>query len=355
MAIKFGMIGGAWRAEFFAKLSQLFPERWQLVATLLRDREKGELWQKKWNSQVFYDFDNFVRQVMDFVITSVPREVNASYVKQLVDHGMPVLSETPPAASIDELFELYNHIVDGKGKVQVAEQYHLRPHNQVQLKLAHEGIIGDPSYAMISSGHGYHGISLLRRALGIQYEAASIWSKKIVTPIVKGGNRSGLPTIEKVDNSYQNIYYFEFENEKYGLIDFSYDQYFGFIRDERILIRGERGEIFNNQVRWLSKDVTPFQSDIQRMQTGMNADINGNYLLNLQFCGKEYYHNPFLKYPLIDEEIAVAHVLDGMEEYVKTGQDFYSLKEGIYDHYLYLIGLESQNTGNINQTGHMPW
>ena len=53
-------------------------------------------------------------------------------------------------------------------------------------------------------------------------------------------------------NSWQ-----QFENNKFGVMDFTSNQYRAWVGRERLLIRGERGEILNNQVHYLKPFGTP--------------------------------------------------------------------------------------------------
>src|SRR5690349_15074074 len=62
----------------------------------------------------------------DFLVTAVPRAANPAVIAAAVERGLPVLAETPPAPSVDDLRRLWQ-AVGGSGLVQVAEQYLLMP------------------------------------------------------------------------------------------------------------------------------------------------------------------------------------------------------------------------------------
>ncbi|WP_104178272.1 hypothetical protein [Cryobacterium sp. Y50] len=58
--------------------------------------------------------------------------------------------------------------------IQVAEQYHLEPMLSSQIAVARSGILGTVREASVSVCHDYHGMSVLRRMLGIGFENATI-------------------------------------------------------------------------------------------------------------------------------------------------------------------------------------
>ena len=79
---------------------------------------------------------------------------------------MPALAETPPGWEMDELLDL--HALTERGaRVQVAEQYAFQPLHAARLALVQSGRLGPVRQAHVSVAHGYHGVSLLRRFLGI--------------------------------------------------------------------------------------------------------------------------------------------------------------------------------------------
>ena len=130
----------------------------------------------------------------DFVVTSVSWEANPGMLKLLASMGMPALSETPPATSVEEMEELCSLVNDG-AKIQVAEQYFLQPHHSARLAFVKSGKLGRVTQAQVSVAHGYHGISVIRRFLGIGFENAKITATRFKSPIVKGPGRAGPPLL----------------------------------------------------------------------------------------------------------------------------------------------------------------
>ena len=134
----------------------------------------------------------------DFVVTSVSWAANPGVLKLLASLEVPALSETPPAASVEEMNELCL-LVKGGAKIQVAEQYFLQPHHAARLAFARSGKIGRVTQAQVSIAHGYHGISLIRRFLGIGFDNAKITAAVFKSPIVKGPGSDGLVALAGKD------------------------------------------------------------------------------------------------------------------------------------------------------------
>lgn len=85
---KFAIVGSGWRAEFFARLARLLPERLALVGAAVRRPESVEPVSRRWGTAVYLSPDELMsKQRPDFVVTSIPREVNPEVVARLVASG----------------------------------------------------------------------------------------------------------------------------------------------------------------------------------------------------------------------------------------------------------------------------
>src|SRR5437764_7651810 len=165
MPVRYAIVGRGWRARFFLRLAALMPDRFAVTAVLTRPEDPSL------GVPTVRDLDALVRDRPDFVITSVPWDANPGYVAALVDRGLPVLSETPPAPDLAGLRALWAR-VGASGLVQVAEQYLLLPGHAARLSLVSGGIIGTPTSAQLSSTHGYHAVSVLRGMLAVGFADA---------------------------------------------------------------------------------------------------------------------------------------------------------------------------------------
>jgi len=107
-----------------------------------------------------------------------------------VESGLNVLLETPIAHKLSEADAIISAAKQRGLKIEVSEQFHRRPAEQIKLKLLASGLFGRV-YSSFSdfAGHGYHGVSVMRSYLGFEavpiqvvgsvksYDLAPHWSQ----------------------------------------------------------------------------------------------------------------------------------------------------------------------------------
>ncbi|WP_307604855.1 hypothetical protein [Paenibacillus sp. V4I9] len=174
------------------------------------------------------------------------------------------------------------------------------------------------------------------------------------SPIISGPNREGNPAQEQTAISNQVIAHLEF-GDKLGVFDFTGDQYFSWIRSERVLVRGNKGEINNTRIAYLQDFRTPIQLELRRLNAGENGNLEGYYHKGILAGDKWAYRNPFQPGRLSDDEIAIATCLQKMGEYVQGGPSFYSLAEAAQDHYLGMMITQAVKSGETVQTIKQSW
>lgn len=353
--IKYGIIGGGWRTEFFLRIAHALPEMFTIGGLLIRDAAKAAKIEKKWGIQTYQDLDSFLEAVVpEFVLVSVSKPAAPKITTQLVERGIPVLSETPPASDLQDLIEL-NKLVEKGAKIQVAEQYHLQPLHAARIALAQSGVLGHVSQVQLSICHDYHAVSLMRKLLGLQYENATITASKFVSSIVQGVDFHGqLPSEEHIIDSVQTMAVLDFGDQR-GIYDFTSDQYFSWIRSLRLLVRGDRGEIVDERINYLQDFRTPVDLPLLRHNAGENGNLEGYYLKGITAGNEWIYRNPFLPGRLTDDEIAITSCLVKMSEYVNGGPSFYSLAEASQDHYISLMINRATETNEPVTTETQPW
>ncbi len=351
--IRFGIIGAGWRTHMFLDVARACPNLFDVAAIVARSAEKAAAVHAKGFTAVATTEELLALKNLEFVVISVPRDAVESLVSQVTTAGLPILAETPPASSVEGLLRVWA-LAEKGARVQVAEQYHLQPHHAAKLSLIQSGKLGDISQAQVSIAHGYHGISLMRRFLGLKAENARITARSFVSKIVQGRGRVGHPDKENIVNSSQFFATFNF-TDKLGIMDFTGDQYFSFIRAPRLLIRGTRGEINNDSACWLIDHLTPIRTQLTRHEAGPAGNLEGLYLKGIQIGDAWHYKNPLAPGRLTDDEIAIGDCLLRTAHYARTGESFYSLAEACQDTYLDLISQQAASTGAPVETQSQPW
>jgi predicted dehydrogenase len=334
--VRFGVVGGGWRAEFYLRLARELPARFTVVGQVTRS-----------------GLAEMLDRRPDFVVTAVAKEANARIVAELVERGVPVLSETPPAPTVEALRELWS--VAG-GLVQVAEQYPFQPMHAVRLGLARDGALGQVTGAQVSSTHDYHAVALLRGLLGAGFAPAVVGAGRFAAPIVRGPDRGGRPAVEELVEAHRVVATLDFGAGRLGLYDFTDGQWFHPLRGHRHVVSGTHGEIVDDVVVRLADAGTAVSSRIERRQTGLGADLEGFALDVLTLDGAVRWRNPYFPARLSDEEIAIARCLDAMSAWVGgTGEPPYPLAEACQDQLIALAIAESWRTARPVRTNDEPW
>lgn len=350
----FAVVGPGWRTEFFLRVARALPEDFRIDGVVVRDPARGAAFETQWGVPSFRSIEALLRLTRPrFAVVSVPQPAAPDVIAELADRGMPVLTETPPAPDLDGLLRLAA-LVRGGARIQVAEQYVLQPTHAARLALIASGRIGTPSHAHVAVAHGYHGTSLIRNYLGLGFENATITAAGFQSPIVAGPTRAGPPEAFRIDRSDQTIATLDF-GDRLAVFDFTGDQYHSWIRSPRVLIRGERGEIKDDELRYLEDHRTPVMLRLLRQDTGHYADIQGYHHQGILAGAEWVYRNPFPGARLNDDEIAVAGCLAGMARHVETGEEIYGFAEAAQDQYLALSIAAARASGGTVRTVTQPW
>jgi len=335
--ITFSIIGGGWRAEFYVRIATQLPHLFRISGVYIRNPKKAEHFKSKWNIPIYHSLDEVItNKHHQFIVLAISKANVTNTLLQLSSINVPILAETPPATTVEQLTSLYSKIDQFK-HVQVAEQYLYQPMNKARLNVIESDLLGSINHVQASLAHGYHGVHLIRKWLGVQSEPCTIIGTRSVAPVVEGPNRYEVPTEEKLIYPHHDVAFFQFEGGKTAVYDFCREQYFSPIRGNRVLIRGTKGEISNELVSWTSSPGQYSSGMLNQKISGLGGQLAPLSLQGIQFEGRWLYENPFYPTSLSDEEIAIAHVLLKMSEFVAHGQSFYSLKDALVDTYFSLM------------------
>jgi len=354
--VQFSIIGGAgFRAQYFLRIARELPERFQISGMVVRDEEKGKAMEAQWGVSTYRTLDQLLAQEKpDFVIVSVGWAACMDYLLQLAELGIPTLSETPPAPDLQGLEQLHERLTLKGARIQVAEQYYLHPIQQARLALIASGQLGKITETTVSISHLYHGVSLIRRMLGITFEPVTIRGMRFESQWVNGPMRSGPPTEDRMIPLQRDLAWLDF-GDRLGIYDFTNNQHRSWTRSNHLSVRGERGEIFDSRVLIQDPTCTEQQLELKRMNKGELENAEGYFFKGI-LCGDRWlYENPFAPARLYDDEIAIASCLQKMAEYTFGGPEFYSLAEASQDHYLGMLIEQAIRTGETVASARMPW
>ncbi len=343
---RFAIIGAGWRTDFFLRICAALPERFQLAGVVARRPERRAELGAQWGVATFDSVAALLDAgVPEFLVGSVSYAANFEVNRALLETGLPVFTETPPAATLDQMRELWELMRSACGRLQVAEQFHRQPHHAARLAAVREGRLGPVHQVYVSLCHGYHGTSLIRHFLDVSFQEARIigmgWSDRLRDP----GSRAGMPPAADVKDFPQQIALLDFGGGKQAVFDFSSVQYFSPIRRQRVTVRGEQGEIVDHTLSAYSDEGDPVSMPFERVTAGPNGNLEGHHLKGIQLGGRWIYRNPTAPARLSDEEIAMADLLAAMGEYTRGGPAPYPVRLAMQDHYLGLKIREACDTG----------
>jgi predicted dehydrogenase len=173
--IRVAIIGTAARSSYlYGPMLKALPGDVNLVSVWGRNWESSKKLGEGLGVPWFTDIGKLINETSPLVgIVCVAYPANGEVGLMAVEHGLHVLLETPIAHKLSEADAIINAARKGGLKVEVAEQFHRRPMEQLKLKLIETGLFGQV-YTTFNdfAGHGYHGVSALRSYLG--YDAKPI-------------------------------------------------------------------------------------------------------------------------------------------------------------------------------------
>ncbi|GAP07227.1 MAG TPA: gfo/Idh/MocA family oxidoreductase [Anaerolinea thermolimosa] len=190
--IRVAIVGTSKRSSYlYAPLLRALPREVKLVSIWGRSEASARALGEQLNLPWYTDLDRLMRETAPQIgVVSVAYAANGEVGLMAVEAGLNVLLETPIAHRLREADAIITAAARRGLKIEVAEQFHRRPLEQIKLKLIESGIFGRV-YASFNdfAGHGYHGVSVMRSYIGFgvrplqvtgsvhDYELASHWSR----------------------------------------------------------------------------------------------------------------------------------------------------------------------------------
>lgn len=326
---RFAIVGSGWRAHFMLRIAQMSSGRLVPTAVVVRsDAKEQEL--TRWGVPAVRSIEEAVQSKPDFVVVAVDWPGMPGVTKTLVDLGIPVLSETPPAPDLVGLRDLWKAVGDS-GLVQVAEQYMLMPGHAARLAAVQRGIIGDVTSVEVASTHMYHAVSMIRGFLGDRFGCPNVIGHRSSAPLVDPVAFDGWREHPQPEDRSVTLGILDFPNGV-GIYNFVENQWWNPLRARRLVIRGTLGEIVDDIVtRWDGADVVT--SPLSYRRTGIDMNLEGNELQHISLDGDVLWRNGWFGGRMSEDDLAVAEILQRMGEHVHgDGPPPYPLADACQDH-----------------------
>jgi len=190
--LRVAIIGTAKRSDYlYGPILRALPNNVELVGVWGRSVESARRLGESLSAPWYTDIDRLMREQAPAIgIVSVAYSANGEAGLMAVEAGLHVLLETPIAHKLSEADAIIAAAHRRGRKIEVAEQFHRRPLEQIKLALIRSGLFGRVHTAFNDfAGHGYHGVSVMRSYLGFDarpitvtgtvrdYPLAAHWSR----------------------------------------------------------------------------------------------------------------------------------------------------------------------------------
>lgn len=238
MPVRVAIIGTSRRsAYFYGPLLKLLPGV-ELVAVWGRSEESAKRLAEPLKVPWYTDLDRLIRETApQIAVVSVAYNANGEAGLMAVEHGLNVLLETPIAHKLNEADQIIAAARDRKLKIEIAEQFHRRPLEQIKLKLIASGLFGRV-YSSFNdfAGHGYHGISVMRSYLGFDAKPVRVVGSVHNYPLMAYYSRLANNNIPRDETQEHGL--IEFEGGQVGIFHWTsvgYDSPLRWWRSSRFL------------------------------------------------------------------------------------------------------------------------
>jgi len=175
--IRVSIIGTAARSDYlYGPMLKSLSDEVNLVSVWGRTVESAKKLGESLGVPWYTEIDTLIKETNPKIgIVCVAYAANGSVGLMALEQGLHVLLETPIAHKLSEADAIIRTARQRNLKVEVAEQFHRRPMEQLKLKMINSGLFGRV-YTTFNdfAGHGYHGVSVLRSYLGFDAKPVQV-------------------------------------------------------------------------------------------------------------------------------------------------------------------------------------
>lgn len=237
--LRVAIIGTAPRAAYmYNPILRGLADEVQLVSVWGRREESASRLGRELGVPWYVDIDRLVRETAPQIgIVAVNYHANGQVGLMGVEAGLHILAETPIAHRLAEADAIMRAAEERGLKVEVAEQFHRRPMEQIKLKLIEAGLFGRV-YSSFNdfAGHGYHGVSVMRSYLGFDARPVRVTGSVHQYGLAPHWSRLANTTGPRTETQEHGL--IEFEDGRVGVFhwsDVSYDSPLRWWRSSRFL------------------------------------------------------------------------------------------------------------------------
>jgi len=329
--LRVAIIGTAPRViHMYAPILRGLPEEVEVVAVWGRSQESAARVGGVLGVPWYLDIDKLMRETApDVGIVAVSYHANGQVGLMAVEAGLHVLLETPIAHDLVEADAIIAAAAQRGRIIEVAEQFHRRPLEQIKLKLIESGLFGRVHASFSDfAGHGYHGVSVMRSYLGFDALPIRVTGAVKQYPLAPHWSRLGGTTDARTETQEHGM--IEFSGGQMGLFhwtDVGYDSALRWWRSSRFLAEKGMGITISRGLEvqeWLTL-LTPDGEAPAFITLERRWDrVDGGRLeAMVAHTGDPYlplvrWDNPF-KAQWHDDEIGVAGCVMSLINAVRTG------------------------------------
>ncbi len=363
--IRIAFIGAGRRTLYLYQRLLKWMEDVCLVGVWSRTRESAEQVASRLGVPAFTDMGKLREETGAVAgIVSVSYGANGKVGIEAVSNGFHILTETPIAHDLSEADEITKIATDKGLHVEVAEQFHRRPLEQIKLELIRAGVFGR-IYSSFNDfvGHGYHGVSVMRSYLGFDAKPVRVVGSVHDYPLASHYGMNSRTTAERTERQQHGMV--EFDDGRLGIFHWTnvgYDSGLRWWRGSRFY--GERGMgvmygTFNEplcELTTIGPDVYgPQKITIQRELE--RCDGGALRLIRALTADPELpvveWHNPFggaedgFNPEWHDDEIGVAACIRSLVDAINTGNPTsYGARQALVDQEIVLAINQSAENNN---------
>ncbi len=210
--LRVAIVGTGARSDYlYGPLIKALPNQVELVAVWGRSTESASRLGTSLAVPAYTDLDRLIRETAPRIgIVSVSSRANGQVGLMAVEHGLHVLLETPIAQQLSEADAIIAAAAQRGLKIEVAEQFHRRPLEQIKLRLIASRLFGRVHTSFNDfAGHGYHGVSVMRSYIGFNTRPTQ------VTGAVRGYD------LAPYTSRMRNVAGQRSETQEHGMVDFA--------------------------------------------------------------------------------------------------------------------------------------